>query len=155
MNAHTNETAWLDAAIAQAEKSWREGGIPIGSALIDPSMNGGGGGVVAAGHNMRVQSGDPTAHAEVTCVRNAGRRRDWGRLVLVSTLSPCPMCTGTAILFRIPRVIVGENRTYLGAEDWMRHAGVQVEVLNDPRCIALMERMKIEKPDLWAEDIGE
>lgn len=140
----------LDAAIEQAEKSWREGGIPIGSALVDA-----GGAVVAAGHNERVQSGDPTAHAEVVCIRNAGRRRDWPSLTLVSTLSPCSMCSGTAILFKIPRVVVGENRTFMGAEDWMRESGVEVIVLDDPRCVALMERMQREKPDLWAEDIGE
>lgn len=140
----------LNAAIEQAEKSWSEGGIPIGSVLADESNA-----IVARGHNERVQSGDPTAHAEVVCIRNAGRRRDWNRLTLVSTLSPCPMCSGTAILFKIPRVIVGENRTFLGAEDWMRSCGTDVMVVNDPRCIALMERMKREKPDLWAEDIGE
>ena len=153
--SRSNESTWLDAAIEQAEKSWREGGIPIGSALIDPSLNGGSGGVVAAGHNMRVQSGDSTAHAEITCIRNAGRRRDWKRLVLVSTLSPCPMCSGATILHKIPRVIVGENRTFMGAEDWMRHCGIRIEVLDDSRCVALMERLQCEKPDLWAEDIGE
>ncbi len=147
--------AWLDAAIEQAEKSWREGGIPIGSVLVDPEGNDGRGLVVSAGHNMRVQSGDPTAHAEVVCIRNAGRRRDWNRLTLVSTLSPCPMCSGTSILFKIPRVIVGEHRTFLGAEEWMRHNGIEVIVLDDPRCVALMERLQREKPDLWAEDIGE
>ncbi|MBX3355683.1 MAG: nucleoside deaminase [Phycisphaeraceae bacterium] len=138
------------AAIEQAEKSWREGGIPIGSALLDPS-----GRVVAAGHNQRVQSGDPTAHAEVDCIRRAGRRRDWRSLTLVSTLSPCPMCSGTAILFRIPRVVIGEHRTYLGAEEWMRREGIELRLLNDERCVALMERLQREKPDLWAEDIGE
>lgn len=141
---------YLSAAIEQAEKSWSEGGIPIGSVLADAS-----GQIVARGHNERVQSDDPTAHAEVVCIRNAGRRRDWNRLTLVSTLSPCPMCSGTAILFKIPRVVIGENYTFLGAEDWMRSSGIELIVLNDPRCIALMERMKREKPELWAEDIGE
>ena len=146
---------WLEAAIEQAEKSWREGGIPIGSALIDPSGRDLKSQVVARGHNMRVQSGDPTAHAEVVCIRNAGRRRDWSRLTLVSTLSPCSMCSGTAILFKIPRVIVGENRTFMGAEDWLIKKKIEVVVLDDARCVALMERLKREKPDLWAEDIGE
>ncbi len=145
-----NFQAGLDEAIAQAELSWAQGGIPIGSVLLDEEGN-----IVARGHNMRVQSGDPTAHAEVVCLRNAGRRRDWNRLTLISTLSPCPMCSGTAILFKIPRVIIGENQTFLGAEDWMRASGIELTVLNDERCIALMERMKREKPDLWAEDIGE
>ncbi|MBM4100387.1 MAG: nucleoside deaminase [Planctomycetes bacterium] len=140
----------LDAAIEQAEKSWREGGIPIGSSLLDAN-----GKVVAAGHNMRVQNGDPTAHAEVSCVRNAGRRRDWRSLALVSTLSPCPMCSGTAILFKVPRVVIGEHRTYMGAEGWMRANGIDLTVVDDTRCIALMERLQREKPDLWAEDIGE
>lgn len=152
---HSAYSRWLDAAIEQAEKSWREGGIPIGSALVDPLGDKGRGVVVARGHNMRVQSNDPTAHAEVSCIRNAGRRRDWKRLVLVSTLSPCPMCSGTAILFKIPQVIVGEHRTFMGAEDWMRHSGIEVIALNDPRCVELMQRLQREKPDLWAEDIGD
>jgi cytosine deaminase len=142
--------AGLDAAIEQAEKGWREGGIPIGSVLLDES-----GKIVARGHNQRVQSGDPTAHAEIDCIRKAGRRRDWRRLTLVSTLSPCAMCTGTAVLHKIPRVVIGENRTFLGAEHWLRESGVEVILLDDPRCVALMERMKREKADLWAEDIGD
>ena len=141
---------WMDAALEQAEKSWEQGGIPIGSVLVD-----GTGEIVARGHNERVQSGDPTAHAEVVCIRNAGRRRDWNRLTLVSTLSPCPMCSGTAILFKIPRVVIGENQTFVGAENWMRSSGVELVLLNDRRCIQLMERLQREKPDLWAEDIGE
>src|SRR5215510_6146131 len=140
---------WLDAAIEQAQKSWNEGGIPIGSVLVNGDALSGRGEIIARGHNMRAQSGDPTAHAEVVCVRNAGRRRDWNRLTLVSTLSPCPMCSGTSILFKIPRVIVGENRTFLGAEDWMRQNGIEVIVLDDARCIAMMERLQSEKPDLW------
>jgi cytosine deaminase len=140
---------WLEAAIEQAEKSWDEGGIPIGSVLVDES-----GAIVARGHNQRVQSGDPTAHAEVVCIRTAGRRRDWSSLTLVSTLSPCPMCSGTAILFRIPRVVVGEHRTFMGAEGLMRESGIDVTVLDDPRCVSLMERLQDEMPDLWAEDIG-
>jgi creatinine deaminase len=140
---------WMSAAIEQAEKSWTEGGIPIGAVLVDPQDR-----IVARGHNRRVQQGDPTAHAEMDCIRTAGRRRDWHALTLVSTLSPCPMCSGTAILYRIPRVIIGEHRTFLGAEDWMRAKHIELHVLDDPRCIALMERLQREKPDLWAEDIG-
>jgi cytosine deaminase len=141
---------YLDAALAQAEKSWNEGGIPIGSVLVDADGN-----VVSAGHNERVQSGDPTAHAEMVAIRRAGRRRDWNRLTLVSTLSPCAMCSGTAILYRIPTVIIGENRTFQGEEEWMRQHGVFIRVLDDERAVAWMERLKREKPDLWAEDIGE
>ncbi len=141
---------WMTAALEQAEKSWREGGIPIGSVLVSPA-----GEIVARGHNERVQSGDPTAHAEMVAVRRAGRRRDWSELTLVSTLSPCPMCSGTAILYKIPVVVIGENRTFQGAEDWMRQQGIELHVLDDERAIALMERLQKERPDLWAEYIGE
>ena len=144
-----NESWWLDEAIQEAELSWSQGGIPVGSVLVKQD-----GTIVARGHNERVQTGDPTAHAEVVCFRNAGRRRDWGNLILVSTLSPCIMCTGTTLLFGVKRVIVGENKNFLGAEDIMCSNSVQVDVLNDERCIALMRRMKEERPDLWAEDIG-
>lgn len=140
---------WISAAIEQAEKSWNEGGIPIGAVLVDEQ-----GDIVARGHNERVQSGDPILHAEMTCIRNAGRRRDWSRCTMVSTLSPCPMCSGAAVLYRIPRVVVGENRTFMGAEDWMRSNDIELVVLDDPRCVALMQRLQKEKPDLWAEDIG-
>ena len=141
--------AWLDAAIEQAQKSWDEGGIPIGAVLVNDS-----GEIISRGHNERVQTGDPTAHAEIVCIRRVGRRRDWDSLTLVSTLSPCIMCSGTTLLFGIKRVFVGENKSFLGAEALMCSNGVQVTVLNDQRCIELMERMQREKPDLWAEDIG-
>jgi len=139
----------LDAAYAQALKSASEGGIPIGAALMAPD-----GRIVAAGHNLRVQSGDPTAHAETVCIRSAGRRRDWHTLTLASTLSPCAMCSGTAVLHKIPRVVIGENRSFLGREDWLRAEGIEVVVLDDPRCVALMERFIVDHPDLWDEDIG-
>ena len=145
----TTENDWLREAVTEAEKSWSQGGIPIGSVLVTSD-----GVIVGRGHNERVQTGDPTAHAEVVAFRNAGRRRDWGDLILVSTLSPCIMCTGTALLFGIKRVIIGENKNFLGAEALMCSNGVQVDVLNDKGCIELMDRMKREKPDLWAEDIG-
>lgn len=140
----------LEAAIAQAEKSWREGGIPIGSALLDER-----GTIVSVGHNRRVQRASVVLHAEMDCLENAGRRRDWSRCTLVSTLSPCPMCSGASILYRIPRVVVGEHRSYLGAEEWMRRSGIEVSVLDDPRCVALMERLFAERMDLWREDVGE
>jgi creatinine deaminase len=144
-----SDQAALDAAYEQAIKSRDEGGIPIGSALIDQD-----GSVVALGHNERVQAGDPTAHAETVCIRRAGRRRDWHTLTLASTLSPCAMCTGTAILHRIPRVIIGEHSTFLGREDWMAQEGVEIVLADDRRCIDLMERFIAERPDLWNEDIG-
>ena len=140
----------MTAALEQAEKSWSEGGIPIGSVLVSSV-----GEIVARGHNERVQSGDPTAHAEMVAVRHAGRRRDWHELTLVSTLSPCPMCSGTAILYKIPVVVIGENKTFEGAEAWMRQQGIELHVLDDERAVALMERLQKERPDLWAEDIGE
>lgn len=139
----------MEAAYEQAMKSAREGGIPIGSAIVNPA-----GEIVGRGHNLRVQSGDPTAHAEMACIRSAGRRRDWHTLTVATTLSPCAMCTGTTILHRIPRVIIGENQTFLGREDWLRQAGAHVTVLNDPRCIALMREFIASNPELWNEDIG-
>jgi cytosine deaminase len=141
--------AGLEAALEQARKSLREGGIPIGAALLSER-----GVVVALGHNMRVQSGDPTAHAETVCIRNAGRRRDWHTLTLVSTLSPCAMCSGTAVLHRISRVVIGERRTFQGREDWLVGAGMRVDVLDDARCVALMEAFIGARPELWDEDIG-
>jgi creatinine deaminase len=139
----------LDAALEQARKSLAEGGIPIGSVLATAD-----GEIVARGHNRRVQDGDTTAHAETVCIKAAGRRRDWHTLTLVSTLSPCAMCTGTAILHRIPRVIIGEHTTFMGREDWMRAEGVEIEVLHDQRCIDLMTKFIADRPDLWDEDIG-
>lgn len=144
-----DEKALVREAYEQALKGYGEGGLPIGSVLADAA-----GRVVARGRNLRVQTGDPTAHAEVACLRDAGRRRDWPELTLVSTLSPCVMCAGTALLYRIPRVLVGENRNFLGAEDLFAVRGVAVRVLQDPDCVALMERFVREKPDLWNEDIG-
>ncbi|MFZ3213397.1 MAG: nucleoside deaminase [Terriglobales bacterium] len=144
-----NEQLLLREALAEAKLGLKEGGLPIGSVLADAA-----GRIVARGHNRRVQSGDPTAHAEVVCIRNAGRRRDWPQLTLVSTLSPCIMCTGTSLLFRIPRVVIGENRNFLGAEELFAKNGVSVSVLDDPECIALMRAFIAEHPDLWNEDIG-
>jgi creatinine deaminase len=139
----------LDAAYEQAIKSQREGGIPIGSALVSSQ-----GVVVALGHNRRVQDGDPTAHAETVCIRSAGRRRDWHTLTLASTLSPCAMCTGTSILHRIPRVVIGENHNFKGREDWFAAERVVLRNLNDPRCLGLMASFIRANPDLWNEDIA-
>ncbi len=139
----------LDAALAQARKSLSEGGIPIGAALGTPE-----GVVLALGHNLRVQTGDSTAHAETVCMRNAGRRRDWHTLTMATTLSPCIMCTGAALLHRIPRIVIGEHRTFMGGEDLLRAQGAHLLVADDRRCIELMERFIAERPDLWNEDIG-
>jgi creatinine deaminase len=139
----------LKEALEEARRGLGEGGLPIGSVLADA-----GGKIVARGHNLRVQSGDPTAHAETVCIRNAGRRRDWPELTLVSTLSPCIMCTGTALLYRIPRVVLGENRNFMGAEELFRQRGVELVVLDDSECVELMRTFIREHFDLWNEDIG-
>lgn len=144
-----DDLALLREAIAEAKAGLREGGLPIGSVLADRQ-----GTIVARGHNLRVQTGDPTAHAEVVCIRNAGRRRDWPELMLVSTLSPCIMCTGTTLLYRIPRVVVGENRNFLGAEDLFRQNGVDLVVLADAECTQMMREFIGTHPDLWNEDVG-
>ncbi len=144
-----NDRALLAEAIEEAKKGLREGGLPIGSVLADRN-----GEIVARGHNLRVQTGDPTAHAETACIRKAGRRRDWAELTLVSTLSPCIMCTGTALLYRIPRIIIGENRNFMGAEELFRQRGVEVAVLDDAECVRLMSEFIRARADLWNEDIG-
>jgi creatinine deaminase len=144
-----DDQALLREALAEARVGLREGGLPIGSVLADRD-----GRVVARGHNLRVQSGDPTAHAETVCIRNAGRRRDWPELTLYSTLSPCIMCTGTVLLYRIPRVVVGENRNFLGAEDLFRQRGVILVVLDDSECVQMMGEFVRTHSELWNEDIG-
>lgn len=144
-----NYGALLREALEEAKTGLHEGGLPIGSVLVDKT-----GQVVARGHNLRVQSGDPTAHAETVCIRNAGRRRDWAELTLVSTLSPCIMCTGTTLLYRIPRVVVGENRNFMGAEELFRQNGVELIIMDDPACVQMMSDFIREHGDLWNEDIG-
>ncbi|GAA1135134.1 nucleoside deaminase [Ornithinicoccus hortensis] len=138
----------FEEAVRQAEKSIGEGGVPIGSALDL------GGTLVASGHNLRVQEGDPTAHGEISCLRNAGRQRSYRDAVLYTTLAPCAMCTGAILLFGIPLVVAGEDRTFPGETDLLRERGVEVVVLDDPRCVDLMERFQREHPAVWAEDIG-
>jgi creatinine deaminase len=148
MERHIQEVL-MEAARSEAEQSWQEGGIPVGAVLATED-----GTIVARGHNRRIQSGDPTSHGETQCIRNAGRRRDWRQLTLVTTLSPCPMCSGTAVLLGFRRVLIGERRSYRGAEQWLEQAGIGVDCLDDPKCRELMERMQREKPELWREDIG-
>jgi cytosine deaminase len=151
MNHDTS--AWnrgsFEEAVAQARKSLAEGGVPIGSALDI------GGALVASGHNRRVQDGDPIAHGEMSCLRNAGRRRSYRDAVLYTTLAPCAMCAGTIVQFGIPLVVVGESRTFPGELDWLRSRGVKVIVLDDPRCADLMREFQERYPAVWAEDIGE
>jgi cytosine/creatinine deaminase len=144
-----DDGALLREAFEEARLGLKEGGLPIGSVLADQS-----GRIVARGHNLRVQTGDPTAHAETVCIRNAGRRRDWPELTLVSTLSPCIMCAGTSLLYRIPRVVIGENQNFMGAEDLFRQHGVIIVMLNDSECMRMMRNFIQARPDLWNEDIG-
>lgn len=144
-----NDQELLQEALEEARTGLREGGLPIGSVLADRA-----GKIVARGHNLRLQTGDPTAHAETVCIRNAGRRRDWAELTLVTTLSPCIMCTGTALLYRIPRIVIGENRNFMGAEDLFRQSGADVVVLDDAECVPMMSEFIREHADLWNEDIG-
>ena len=142
---------FLQAAIEQARKSLAEGGIPIGSVLVHEGK------IIGRGHNCRVQTGSPIDHGEMNCLRNAGRlsARVYRECTIYSTLSPCPMCSGAIVLYKIPRVVVGENRTFLGAEDYMRSNGIQVEVFQDEECIQIMEEFIRRHPQLWNEDIGE
>jgi len=141
---------FLTAAIAQARKSLSEGGIPIGSVLVHNGK------IISEGHNCRVQTGSAIDHGEMNCLRNAGRLRSsvYRECVIYSTLSPCPMCSGAIVLYKIPRVVVGENQTFLGAEEYMRANGVQVEVAQDEECIELMKGFIQARPELWNEDIG-
>ena len=139
----------MTAAIRQAEKSKVEGGIPIGAVLVENNK------IIAIGHNRRVQHGDPIAHGEMDCLRNAGRRKSYRNLTLFTTLSPCMMCSGTIVQFKLGKVIIGENTTFGGNEDFLRSHGIDVHVLNDPRCIALMRDFQQNHADLWQEDIAE
>jgi creatinine deaminase len=141
---------FLNAAIAQARKSLSEGGIPIGAILVHEGK------IIGRGHNCRVQTGSSIDHGEMNCLRNAGRlpARVYQNCTIYSTLSPCPMCSGAIVLYKIPHVIVGENRTFLGAEDYMRSNGTRVDVVQDDECIELMASFIKARPDLWNEDIG-
>ena len=143
--------AFMDAAIEEAKKGLAEGGIPIGSVIVHQGQ------IVGRGHNRRVQQGSVVLHGEMDALENAGRLRAalYRECTLYTTLSPCPMCSGAIALYRIPRVIVGENRTFLGEEGWLASRGVEVTVLQDDRCIDLMRRFIAAHPALWDEDIGE
>src|SRR3984893_2561588 len=140
---------FLKAAIEQARQSLSEGGIPIGSVLVHDGQ------IIGQGHNCRVQTGSPIDHGETNCLRNAGRlpAKVYRECTIYSTLSPCPMCSGAIVLYKIPHVVVGENRNFLGAEDYMQSHGVQVEVVQDAECIQLMKKFIAENPSLWNEDI--
>jgi cytosine deaminase len=142
--------AFMRAAIEEAEAGAREGGIPIGSVLVHEGR------IIGRGHNRRVQRGSAILHGEMDALENAGRQPAaiYRACTLYTTLSPCPMCTGAILLYGIPRVVIGENRTFMGEEGWLASRGVRVEVLQDPVCIRLMTDFIKAKPALWNEDIG-
>ena len=140
---------FIKAAIEEARKGLAEGGIPIGSVLVKDGK------IVGRGHNQRVQKNDPMTHAEIDCLRNAGRIGSYKDCILYSTLMPCYMCAGTVVQFNIRKVIVGESKTFAGAEEFMKHHGVDVINLNSKECIEIMEKFIHDKPELWNEDIGE
>jgi len=141
---------FLQAAIEEARRGRAEGGIPIGSVLVIDGK------IVASGHNQRVQKESAVLHAEMDCLENAGRlsASDYRRATLYSTLSPCDMCSGTVLLYGIPRVVIGENRTFRGPEDYVRSRGVELVIADDQTCQQLMEEFIREHPELWNEDIG-
>jgi cytosine deaminase len=141
---------YLQAAIEQARASLAEGGIPIGAVLVYEGR------IIGRGHNCRVQTGSPIDHGEMNCLRNAGRQsaRIYRDCTLYTTLSPCPRCSGAILLYKIPRVVAGENRTFLGAEEYLRANGVQVEIVQDEECIQLMTDFIQANPRIWNEDIG-
>jgi creatinine deaminase len=135
-------------ALGQARDSLAVGGVPVGAVLAEAGR------VVAAGHNERVQLGDPVAHGEIACLRNAGRRASYAGTTLYTTLSPCQMCTGAILLFQIPRVVVGEARTFAGDLGFLAERGVQVVLLDDDACVAAMREFQQRYPQVWSEDIG-
>ena len=142
---------FLDAAIHEAEAGFAEGGIPIGSVLVHDGK------IIGRGHNRRVQRGSPILHGEMDALENAGRypARIYREATIYTTLSPCSMCSGAIALYGIPRVVIGENVTFMGEEEWLRGKGVTIEVANDARCIELMRQFIAAHPKLWNEDIGE
>lgn len=142
----------MQIAYEEAVTGYNEGGIPIGACLIHED-----GRIIGRGHNMRVQKGSATLHAEISCFENAGRlpASVTKKCTLYSTLSPCTMCTGSALLFKIPRVVMGENETFVGGEDWLTKHGVELINLKDQKCVDIMNKFIEEKPELWNEDIGE
>nr|WP_322793013.1 nucleoside deaminase [Bellilinea sp.] len=141
---------FMQAAYEEALQGYREGGIPIGSVLVLDGK------IIGRGHNRRVQRGSAVLHAEMDALENAGRLapEDYRRATIYTTLSPCDMCSGAILLYKIPRVVIGENQTFLGAEELLKSRGVELVVLNEPRLIQMMQDFITEKPDLWYEDIG-
>ena len=147
-SAVTGDDEMMALAVAQARISLDAGGVPVGAVLAV------GGDVIAAGHNERVQRGDPVAHGEISCLRNAGRRPSYLDTTLYTTLSPCQMCTGAILLFQIPRVVVGEAQTFAGDLPFLADRGVEIVLLDDEGCMAAMQEFQTRYPQIWSEDIG-
>ncbi|NTV66982.1 MAG: nucleoside deaminase [Chlorobaculum sp.] len=143
-----SDQEFMALAFEQARKSYADGGVPVGAVMVENGQ------VIAAGHNQRVQNGDPIAHGEMACIRQAGRRARYDDVTLFTTLSPCMMCAGAIVQFGIGRVVVGENRSFSGNIDFLREHGVEVTLLDDERCRSLMDTFIAERPDLWDEDIA-
>jgi cytosine/creatinine deaminase len=148
MSDQEQDARFMRLAYEQAKKSYDEGGLPIGAVMVEDGR------VLAAGHNRRVQDGDPTAHGEMDCLRRAGRRPRYDRVTLYTTLSPCMMCAGTILQFGIPRVVIGEDRNFPGNPEFLAAHGVEARLLQDPDCLELMARFIRERPELWDEDIA-
>lgn len=142
---------FFEATVNEAKQGLKDGGIPIGSVIVHNGK------ILGRGHNKRIQNGSVVLHGEMDALENAGRQAAsvYKNSVLYTTLSPCPMCTGAILLYGIPKVIIGENKTFMGSEDLLRQNGVEVIVLNDQTCIDMMEEFIRNKPELWNEDIGE
>lgn len=147
----TDSDEFIEAAIEEARKGLADGGIPIGSVLV---MNGK---IIGRGHNRRIQMGSAILHAEMDCLENAGRLRagDYQQTILYSTLSPCDMCSGAILLYKIPRVVIGEHETFRGPEDYLSSRGVELVIMNNKECIRMMKEFIAASPALWNEDIGE
>lgn len=141
---------FLQAAIDEARQGLAEGGIPIGAVIVHQGK------IIGRGHNMRVQKGDPLLHGEMSAFQNAGRHPAavYRECTLYTTLSPCPMCSGTSLLYKIPKIVIAENTTFLGAEEWLRSSGVELTVVNDQECVEMMRNFIASHPELWNEDIA-
>ncbi len=142
---------FMEAAYNEALKSYNEGGIPIGSVLVHNGK------IIGRGHNQRVQKGSAILHGEMDALENAGRlpASTYRECIIYTTLSPCSMCSGTMLLYGIPKVVIGENKTFLGQEDWLKQNGIELQIIDSQACIDLMEKFISEKPEIWNEDIGE
>ncbi len=147
-DANEDDLRYLRLAYEEAETGYREGGVPVGAVMVEDGV------VVGRGHNRRVQDGNPVSHGETDCMKNAGRRPDYSKVTMYTTLSPCMMCSGTIVQFGIPRVVIGEAENFPGNVEFLRERGVEVVLVDDADCKALMSRFIAERPDLWFEDIA-